>query len=351
MVKPTPVEEQQLITAIERLVGKRSKSRAVTVGLGDDAAVVSGLKRVVLTSDSLVENVHFKSSWISPRDLGRRSFRVAASDVYAMGAEARFALLSLVFPKDYSLSNATAVARGFVEESANEKVTLVGGNISRGQALEVHVTVVGEGVQEPLLRSKARAGQAIYVTGSLGDAAAGRILLDRGTSRGPLVKAFRLPETRAALACDLAGSGPARAMMDVSDGLVKDLERMAEASGTSMVIDIDLLPVSVPLKRWAKTDESQERRRFFGFRSSSSPREDWAARAIDLCLHGGEDYQLLFSADADQRTEGRLARIAKKHGTAITRIGRVAAKPKGSVVDADGNALTPQGFEHFDSKR
>ena len=207
-------------------------------GPGDDAALVSTPDgRLVVTTDLLVEGTHFRRDWSSAYDIGRKSAAQNLADVAAMGARPTALLIGLGAPAGYPVADFDALAAGIRDECAVAGAVLVGGDLVAAPQLVVSGTALGVLDGRPaVLRSGARAGDAVGVVGRLGWAAAGLRLLRAGERAGPLVDAHRRPEPPYALGPQLASAG-ATSMCDVSDGLVGDLGHLAEASGVTFEIE------------------------------------------------------------------------------------------------------------------
>jgi thiamine-monophosphate kinase len=315
--------ESQLI---ERYFRELGAHRADTVlGIGDDAALlrVAGDCELVLTTDALVEGVHFLAG-APARSLGHRALAVNLSDIAAMGASPSWALLSLNLPaadeawlREFALGFGT-LARG-------HEVALVGGNLSRG-ALSITVELAGlVPTGQALRRRGARERDDLYLSGSVGDAACGLKLL-RGEALVPPAEAiylrqrFEYPTPRVALGQALRGI--ASACIDVSDGVYVDATRLLAASGCGATVAIERLPLSQPL-RLALGDQA------------------WRA-----ALSGGEDYELCFTAPPAQAAA--IAAIAARTGQAVTHIGTLHSGT-GLVLTTAGSVMqfSPSGFDHF----
>ena len=308
-----------LIRRLTRLIGSR---RNVEVGIGDDCAVVRvGGRRLLLTTDALVEGVHFRRSWDRPAGLGRRAFAVNASDIAAMGGRPRYALLSLAAPKTAAANDLTAMMRGFVAAAAAKGCVLVGGNLAAAPRWMVSVTLIGEPCGKPLLRSGARVGDLVYVSGTLGGAAYAReILLGYRTGTRRETLPFRRPVARLTLGARLARERIASAAIDVSDGLLQDLGHVCEASGVGAVVDPNRIPYARSLRRLS------------------------AEKRQTLAMAGGEDYELVFTVP--QANAERLARA--RADTPIACIGSIVRGSNVRVVGAHGTAARPtRGFDHF----
>lgn len=326
--------EFALLAKVRRIVASCGRGRGVIVGIGDDGAVVESPPRpLILTTDTMVEGVHFRASWLTPRELGVRAFRASVSDISAMGAAPRYVLLSLEIPAGVPERDALGLVRAVASESHRAGAALVGGNVSGGPRLAVNVTVVGEAVGAPLLRSGARAGDLVFVTGSLGGSAAGCRVLSSGTTRvrSADTAAYRRPPVRLAFAAALSKSGLAHAMVDLSDGLLQDLGHVAEESRVAIRVDPRAVPVHPAAAR-------------------QHPAETAAASvmplSLQLALAGGEDYELAFTAPASKRTA--IERLAARHRTRVSVVG-IVAKGTPSVADPEGRPfpLTEGGFDHL----
>lgn len=324
-----PPGEFELLARVRAAVEAGGPGRGVIVGIGDDCAVVEaprGGQRLVLTTDTMVEGVHFRSSWLTPRELGVRAFRAAVSDIAAMGAKPRYVLVSLEIPGDergFGAGDALALVRAAAADARRTGASVVGGNVSGSERTAVSVTVVGETIGKPLLRRGARAGDLVFVTGSLGGSAAGCRVLLAARDVPAIARAYRRPPLRLAFAAALAQSGLARAMIDVSDGLLQDLGHIADESRVAIRVD----PASVPIHPAAKK----------GVRPLF---------ALELALAGGEDYELAFTAPKSAR--GAIEKLAARHRTPVSEIGFIDRGRPG-VTDAAGRpfSLSATGFDHL----
>ena len=318
--------ERELIARIRQLLPPAPDW--LLVGIGDDAAVVEPERnRVeVLTVDAIVEGIHFDRAFVPPDAIGHRALAVNLSDLAAMGAAPRLALLSMALPAALPLADFDALAAAFTALAARHRLHVAGGNLTRSPGpLMIDVTVMGTVKRrQALARSGARPGDDLYVSGSVGSARAGlRSLQSAVGSRQPsVVSSFLYPQPRLALGIHLARNRAASACMDLSDGLSDGLQQIAEASGVGMTVDTEALPID------------PEARAFFAARG-----EDPVAEA----LAGGDDYELLIAVRP--RTQRRLAEARRRGDVALTRIGRCTAE-RGITLTGAGGAL-PQGFAHF----
>src|SRR5688572_10405250 len=225
--------------AVELLKSLFAEPRSALVGIGDDAAVIAGPHSpLVLTIDACVEHVHFERRWLPLADIGWRATQAAVSDLAAMGARPLAALCNLGLPKNFARADLAALARGQAAAALDLGTPVVGGNLTRASELSLTTAVVGSCL-EPLLRSGARAGDELWCIGELGLAAAGLTWLKTGKKpRGAArrcVEAWR--RRQALLAAGRALKQRARSCCDVSDGLLRDAEHLAEASRVRIVIE------------------------------------------------------------------------------------------------------------------
>jgi thiamine-monophosphate kinase len=306
----------------------------VRLGIGDDAALlaVPAGQLLAVSTDTLIEGVHFPPS-TKPNDLGWKALAVNLSDLAAMGATPAWATLALTLPQ----ADAHWVgefADGFAALAREFKLALVGGDTTQG-LLSITVTVHGfvpDGAA--LLRSGARAGDAVFVTGTLGDAAAGLRCLDKDDNeaarllsvpagtREALIERLNRPTPR--IAQGLALRGRASACIDVSDGLIADLGHICAASSVGAEIEVELLPRSSALMTVFDAD---------------------ALRGFQLA--GGDDYELCFTA-TEHEAASLLGDLARS-GCGATRVGHIVTEPGVRVLDGTGNriALARPGWEHF----
>jgi thiamine-monophosphate kinase len=307
---------------------------AVIVGPGDDAAVLAPGRneRLVVTTDAVVEGVHFSCAYSSPADVGHKALAVNLSDLAAMAATPRWALLSLVLPGSWLVADVEILVDGLAALARRHAVAVVGGNITRTDGpLVVDVTAGGEvGPRRWLTRAGAKAGYEIYVSGSIGGAAAGLQMLQSGAgSREPAagcIARHRRPEPRVRLGIAVGRARAAKAAMDLSDGLADALRQVATASGVGVRIDGDRLPIDPGARDW------------------------WDARGIDpvtAAVKGGDDYELLFAVPP--KSGGALRSVAR-HVTEppLTKIGVFTKDPHALVIERAGKEdPLPEGFEHF----
>jgi len=296
------------------------------LGLKDDAALLKIPQGSVLavTKDAVVEGVHFLGDE-APGLIARKALRVNLSDLAAMGATPRWYFLALMLPEKTDDAWLAAFAEGLRADQEEYGIVLAGGDTTRaGHALAVSATALGlvpEG--EGLTRVGAKRGDAIYVTGTIGDAALGLKAAKAHAREEYLINRYRLPRPRVKMGEALRGL--AHSCIDISDGLAQDLGHICAASGTGAEIAWPQVPLSPPARSMLAGD----------------------AVAYETVLAGGDDYELLFTAPASVEVE--IMARAKACGVAVTRIGRVTEKGKVRVIGASGEELPMRraGFRHF----
>lgn len=313
---------------IELISAGTSRGPDVLVGIGDDAAVVAGMDPVVAAHDMLVEDVHFRWGTASPADVGHRALAVNLSDLAAMGARPVAALVGLCVGPGVEEAAVAAMYAAMEALGARWGCSVVGGDISTGAVTMAGVTVLGRmppGLV-PVLRSGGRPGDLVCVTGTLGASAAGLAVLE-GRVPAPaagaegLRAAHRRPEPRVAAGEALARAG-ATAMLDCSDGLALDLDRLARASGAGAALELDRVPVA------AGVDEV-----------AGHLGEDPAV----LAATGGEDYELIVSLPPSRIGEARAGLDVP-----LTVVGSLTGGPAGVAVSRGGRPVTlgRLGWEH-----
>jgi thiamine-monophosphate kinase len=305
---------------------------ALIKGIGDDVAVIEvGRKILLLTTDILIEDIHFNRAWIDPFHLGKKALAVNISDIAAMGGTPGYFLISLGLPKNLSLSFITSFHRGLKDAAKRFQVRLIGGDTSLSQKIIINICLLGEGRKSNLLfRNGARVGDDLFVTGTLGDAALGlKILQKKGRKGGPkrLIKKHLSPSPRIELGQAIARHHQATSMIDVSDGLLIDAYHLLEESKVGARIWEDRIPVSRSYQRWVGS-------------FSKDP--------YQLAFSGGEDYELLFTAPPGMKK--KFSDLAHPTKIKITPIGQILPRREGlRIIRKDGKEYFPSrlGFDHF----
>ncbi|MBW2272672.1 MAG: thiamine-phosphate kinase [Deltaproteobacteria bacterium] len=299
--------ERQIQRSREKQIEERRAGRSapgVRLGIGDDAALLRlrAGEELAVSTDALVEDVHFRWQTQSAVTVGRRAVAVALSDLAAMGARPLGCTLALAAPPELPLRRVDDLIRGIVAEAERHRCPLVGGNVARASETSLTLTVLG-GVAagRALRRHSLRAGDRLYVTGVLGAGALALARCERGATR-----LRHLPVPRLAAGRALAAMGERCACIDVSDGLLADLGHLLEGSELGAELEYDRFP------------------RPRGFESACRRLGCDPAR---LCLAGGEDYELLFTLPPRVRLPGGSAGRARRLAVAVTEIGRITARP------------------------
>ena len=245
------IGEFGLISRIEKLIGSESAENLI-IGIGDDAAVIRNNKNhyTLATCDIQIQDTHFKLEYTTPYKIGRKAVAVNLSDIAAMGGVPQYALISLGLPSSLSLNSFDDLLYGMHDQLVEFKANIIGGNLSySAEKIIIDITMVGEtGPNQPLLRKGARAGDKIYVTGSLGGSAAGLSMLKKYGTNFPdefvnLVNSHLEPQPRITAGIALAKSGIVNAMIDISDGLVGDLFHISEQSRVGFEIYQEKIPL------------------------------------------------------------------------------------------------------------
>lgn len=324
MTSPPPIQSGATVAdlgefpLIAELVARYEQGPAVYVGPGDDAAVLRTPKgHVVVSTDLLVENRHFRRDWAGAHDVGRRAVAQNVSDINAMGGRTTALTIGLALPPDLPAQWVLDLADGIAAEAGTVGASVIGGDITRGEEIVIAVTVLGECAIAPVLRSGAAAGEVLAIAGRQGWAAAGLAVLGRGfRSPRAVVEAHQRPEPPYAAGAR-AAEGGATAMIDVSDGLVADVGHLAAASG--VLIDI-----------WSSAFEIDEPLRAVGAALGVDP--------LQFVLGGGEDHSLVATFPAQSPLPDGFRAI-----------GAVSAPGEsGAGVTVDGAAYEGvPGWSHF----
>ncbi len=332
----TPSENSILKRILKRMADstKDLSGRTVHSGIGDDAALFRPKRghEVILTCDWFLEGTHFLRDKHPPDAVGWKSLARALSDVAAMGGVPRCFLLSLAIPESHTGRWLDAFLGGLRRASRKFACTLAGGDTTRRREILINITILGETRESrALLRSKARAGDIIYVTGRLGEAELGLRILRSSRSpvrpSNPFLKKHLYPVPRLAVGQWLAEKRLATSMMDLSDGLSTDLPRLCVASGVGADVESEKLPVV----------------------QHSSAGRGPGVDPLQLALHGGDDYELLFTVPWKMAKE--LPRSLR--GVALTPIGRITERRGVKMLEGNGRErqLVAGGWDPFRNMR
>jgi thiamine-monophosphate kinase len=311
-----PLPEPAFIRRI-RLAAKRRGDQAGR-GIGDDCAVLSVPRghELLVTTDFSLEGVHFRRDWHPADSVGHRCLARGLSDIAAMGGLPHSAFLSLALPNDLAQEWADDFLRGLLKLAKQYKVRLAGGDTAQSpDGILADIIVVGSVPNgKAVLRSGARPGDAIYVTGTLGSSVATLHELRGGKHLKPAKHLPHFyPDPRLAVGQYLRERKLASAMIDISDGLSTDLGHICEESGAGAVVYAEALPAAA------------------------------GKDGLALALHGGDEYELLFTARPQRRIPKQIA------GVPVTRIGEILSEKQMMLATADGKTqpLKPAGWEHF----
>jgi len=323
-----------LIARIRRHAGKPGERDLL--GIGDDAAgyVPEAGKLELVTTDALVEGVHWDFRWQTAESLGRKAAAVNLSDIAAMGGVPQRAYLTLALPRNAAVAKVDAFLKSFIQTMRTEGVRLAGGDtVASTGPWMISVTLQGVVSRNRMLtRDGARPGDLLLATGELGAAAAGLAVLKR--SARPLgweevARKFREPEARLAAGQSLAASGKVTAMLDLSDGLAGDLQRLAEASRVGARIYADLLPVSLATRMAGRM---------------------LAVEPLTWALTGGEDYELLMTCKP-QHAGILIEKVRAESGVPVSIIGEIVPRRQGLTMRMPDSRIKPlpAGWEHGQS--
>ncbi len=312
-MKLTQIGEFGLINRIY----KPPKDKNILVGIGDDTAVVKvGKKLLLLTTDTLVDGDHFSFKYFTPEQVGKKAIEINVSDIGSMGGIPKYALVSLVLPKDLNVEVIDKIYKGMRSSGDKHKVEIIGGNITHGKQLVIDIAMVGEVKKENLcLRSHAKEKDFILVTGDLGSSAAGLNLFLKNIKSHNEVKNKHL-EPKAKLHKVKPFLKYINAMIDVSDGLASEVKHICEQSNVGAIIFKDNIPISEETRRAAKAVHKDP---------------------LDYALYGGEDFELVFTVSEKN--------LSKVKGFLVGEI----TKRKGVYLYSRGKEklISRHGYDHF----
>ncbi len=323
-----PAPEKVLIAEIRR-AAERANNPLIRLGIGDDCAILALPARpknpleTLVTTDFTLENIHFRRNWHPPESVGHRCLTRGLSDIAAMGGDPLAAFLSLALPRDLPQSWVRRFISSLLALAQKYGVTLAGGDTAQSRSgILTDIIVLGSVPKgKALLRSGARPGDRIYISGELGGSAAAVLEMQKHPKRKLNSRDYPrhfFPEPRVKLGCILREKNLASAAIDTSDGLSTDLAHLCEESNVGAELQADAIPRASVGKPLHEVD-------------------------LELALHGGEDYELLFTAPRSKRIPSRLA------GVPITQIGHITRYPRIILMNRGGVGLElkPQGWEHF----
>lgn len=321
--------EDQLIDRIKKLCG--SQFEEIVEGIGDDCAVRRGPNGLydLITTDDLIENIHFKLDYFTPEELGRRLLHVNMSDVAAMGGTPSFALVSLNIPPKIDAQWVERFYEGLSEETKKHHVAIIGGNLTSSiQDLRITMTLNGTVLPQYLkLRRGAQRGDAIYVSAPLGRSALGRLQCQKGLEESEYVFKHKAPQARLAQGAFLGQQTSVTSMMDMSDGLLMDLHRLCRANHLGCHLYEDQIPITQDFKKTCRQMDAEWKK---------------------ILMTGGEDYELLFTVNA--ASEAAFRNSHHQEGFEFFKIGTmVSGEEKIQIIDIQGHQRVARvrGFDHF----
>jgi thiamine-monophosphate kinase len=306
---------------IER-ISRKIRDKNILTQIGDDAAVIRiGGGLMLFTTDTLVEDDHFSLRWSSPYQIGMKAMEINVSDIAAMGGVPKYVLISLCLKKTSEVEFVDGLYKGIYAVAKKYGFEVVGGNMTHGKQVVIDVCMIGE-TQKPVLRSGAKAGDLICVTGDLGKSKAGLELFRRfgaGAKRFAAAKPHLEPKARLSESKIIARF--AGAMIDVSDGLAPEVGHICEMSRVGAIIYAEKIPVSSETKKAAQLLKK---------------------KALDFALYGGEDFELVFTLN-----EKRLAQL-KKQLRNFSVVGKILNKGEGICLLENGKKKNlGKGYDHF----
>lgn len=322
------IKEFDLIDKIEKLF--KVPSPYVELGIGDDGAIINipAGYRIVLSTDSMVENVHFNIKYMSPEDIGKRLLMVNISDIAAMGAHPRYILLSMIIPSQAEESVILNILESLKKQCESWNVYLIGGNISQGKELSFTITIVGILEGMATTRDGGCAGDKIYLTGEIGGAVLGRMILEKGLIKEEnriLIDKYVQPNPPVKLITSLKIL--AHTAIDISDGFIKDLKHILSRSKCGAKIHLGNLPLPQSYNNYYNLFNKDDR---------------WAA-----ALYGGDDYELIITVPKEFSNsfvvESRIL------GRDVFEIGELTNNPDQiEFILPSGELYTPQlnGWDH-----
>lgn len=301
---------------IKRLT-KKTKNKNIIKGIGDDAAIIKiNNKYISLTTDSLVDGSHFSLNYFTPEQVGKKAVEINVSDIFAVGAKPEYALVSLVLPRDTDVELIEGIYRGMRQAGEKYNLEIIGGNIAHGKQLVIDVSIIGEAKKEDIkLRSDAKPDDLIFVSGDLGSSTAGlNLFLNNINGFEKLKRKHLEPEAKFYKVKPFLKY--INSMIDVSDGLASEVQRICEQSRTGAVIYADKVPIKEETRQAARVCNKN---------------------ALDYALYGGEDFELVYTVSKENlnKVKGYLVgRITKERDIKIYEKGIE-------------KIITMHGYDHF----
>lgn len=309
----------------------KTTSESIFIGIGDDCAAVRSQpnKLLLISTDSLVEDVHFLRSYFKPEEIAKKSIAVSISDIAAMGGDPKFILSTIGFPKCSETALMEGLLQGIKSCCKLYNVSLIGGNVTTSRKLFLNITVIGQIEQDRVItRSGAKVDDLVFVTGNLGDSALGLMVLKSKdkTEGESAINAHKNPKPRIEVGRKLAELGLASSMIDISDGLLIDLERITTEQGLGANIYTEKIPLSA----------------FYSDLISKFEKDP-----LKLAITGGEDYELLFTSPPSCRD--KIKELATSTDTPISEIGSVISEKEINLFNKGGTTLNygKSGFVHI----
>ena len=303
--------------ALIKRIARKAKDKNVVVGIGDDAAVIkAGNKYLVVTTDTIVDDDHFSLKYFTPEQVGKKAIEINVSDISAIGGIPKYALVSLILPRDIDVEVIDKIYKGMRQACKKYSIDIIGGNTTHAKQLIIDIDMIGEVKKENLcLRSQAKPGDFILVSGDLGSSTAGLHLFQKNIKGHEKVKKKHLePEAKFHKVKKILRY--INAMIDVSDGLASEITRICEQSRTGAIIFCDNIPVKEETRNAAKALKENP---------------------LDYALFGGEDFELVFTVSEEN--------LDKVRGFLVGEI----IKEKGIYLYSNGKKqlLKKHGYDHF----
>ena len=299
-------------------ITKKSRVKNVVVGIGDDCAIIQvNGKYLAITTDSVIEDVHFSLKWFSPIQIGKKAIEINVSDIASKGGVPRYALISLILKKDTDVEFVDKLYEGIYETTKKYSIDVIGGNTAHGNQIVIDVCMIGEVRKNNLcLRSSAKPNDAVFVTDELGKSTIGLKLLEKNILHyETLKKAYLEPKSQLEKSGLL--SRYANAMIDISDGLASETLHIAEKSKCGVILYKEKIPI---------TNETKSACKLVG------------KSAYDSALYGGEDYELLFTVPREnlKKIKGAyyIGNVTKQNGVYL-------------VSNGKKKEIKRKGYDHF----